>query len=96
MIHPGDVQAVRAIGKPPPGSPFEKEPLPNAVVFSIKGITSFLRCVACTLKEYRTGDRPIPSKAGGGDLDGDVVSDLTFNTPTYCSLKNPVQYRFDT
>ncbi|CCM00938.1 uncharacterized protein FIBRA_02985 [Fibroporia radiculosa] len=36
-IHPGDVQVVHAIGPPPPGSPFEKEPLPNTVVFSIKG-----------------------------------------------------------
>ncbi|KAF9650744.1 RdRP-domain-containing protein [Thelephora ganbajun] len=56
VIHPGDVQIVRAIGQPPPGSPFEKEPLPNAVVFSIKG------------------DRPVPSKTGGGDLDGDVYN----------------------
>ena len=47
MIHPGDVQIVRAIGSPPPGSPFEKEPLPNAVVFSIKGKTAFLHRVAC-------------------------------------------------
>lgn len=56
VIHPGDVQIVRAIGHPPPGSPFEKEPLPNAVVFSIKG------------------DRPMPSKMGGGDLDGDLYN----------------------
>ncbi|KAF9791853.1 RNA dependent RNA polymerase-domain-containing protein [Thelephora terrestris] len=56
VIHPGDVQLVRAIGRPPPGSPFEKERLPNAVVFSIKG------------------DRPVPSKLGGGDLDGDLYN----------------------
>ena len=37
-IHPGDVQIVRAIGRPPPGSPFEKESLPNTVVFSVKGV----------------------------------------------------------
>ncbi|KAK7694555.1 hypothetical protein QCA50_001741 [Cerrena zonata] len=36
-IHPGDVQVVRAIGRPPPGSPFEKETLRNCVVFSTKG-----------------------------------------------------------
>ncbi|KAI0068465.1 RdRP-domain-containing protein [Artomyces pyxidatus] len=36
-IHPGDVQLVQAIGRPPPGSPFAKEPLPNTVVFSVKG-----------------------------------------------------------
>ncbi|KAJ7169576.1 RNA-directed RNA polymerase 2 [Mycena filopes] len=36
-IHPGDVQLCRAIGKPPPGSCFDYEPLPNTVVFSVKG-----------------------------------------------------------
>ncbi|KAI0051419.1 RdRP-domain-containing protein [Auriscalpium vulgare] len=59
-IHPGDVQKVHAIGKPPPGSPFAKEPLPNTVVFSVKGT------------------RPLPSKLGGGDLDGDVYNVTTF------------------
>lgn len=41
-IHPGDVRIVRAIGCPPPGSCFEKEPLANTVVFSIIGTLSFL------------------------------------------------------
>ncbi|PCH33549.1 RdRP-domain-containing protein [Wolfiporia cocos MD-104 SS10] len=36
-IHPGDVQVVHAIGRPPPGSPFERESLRNSVVFSIHG-----------------------------------------------------------
>ncbi|KAF7339912.1 RNA-dependent RNA polymerase [Mycena venus] len=36
-IHPGDVQQVRAIGKPPPGSCFDIQPLPNTVVFSVLG-----------------------------------------------------------
>ncbi|KAH9944464.1 RNA dependent RNA polymerase-domain-containing protein [Epithele typhae] len=36
-IHPGDVQVVRAIGRPPPNSPFAREPLRNTVVFSIRG-----------------------------------------------------------
>lgn len=36
-IHPGDVQVVRAIGQPPPGSPFEQESLRNGVIFSIYG-----------------------------------------------------------
>ncbi|KAJ7655119.1 RNA-directed RNA polymerase 2 [Mycena polygramma] len=36
-IHPGDVQVVKAIGKPPPGSCFAHEPLPNTVVFSVRG-----------------------------------------------------------
>ena len=55
VIHPGDVQIVKAIGSPPPGSPFEHEPLPNAVVFSIKGminhsIGSLVRLVHCTVQ----------------------------------------------
>ncbi|ESK98362.1 hypothetical protein Moror_112 [Moniliophthora roreri MCA 2997] len=44
-IHPGDVQVVHAIGKPPEGSCFAHEHLPNTVVFSIKGarpLPSFL------------------------------------------------------
>lgn len=36
-IHPGDVQVVNAIGRPPLGSCFEKERLPNTVVFSVRG-----------------------------------------------------------
>jgi hypothetical protein len=44
-IHPGDVQAAIAIGPPPECSPFAKDPLPNTVVFSIKGTITiyFLR-----------------------------------------------------
>ncbi len=37
VIHPGDIQKVVAIGKPPPGSPYDIEPLTNSVVFSVKG-----------------------------------------------------------
>jgi RNA-dependent RNA polymerase len=36
-IHPGDVQVAHAIGKPPEGSCFAIEPLPNTVVFSTQG-----------------------------------------------------------
>ncbi|KAJ6574801.1 RNA-directed RNA polymerase 2 [Mycena capillaripes] len=36
-IHPGDVQLATAIGKPPPGSCFDHEPLSNTVVFSVLG-----------------------------------------------------------
>ncbi|PCH36046.1 hypothetical protein WOLCODRAFT_91813 [Wolfiporia cocos MD-104 SS10] len=46
VIHPGDVQVVRAVGKPPPGSPFEREPLRNSVVFSIKGERPLFSCLA--------------------------------------------------
>ena len=41
IIHPGDVQVVHAIGRPPPGSPFEKESLVNTIVFSVKGSETF-------------------------------------------------------
>ncbi|KAH9898493.1 RdRP-domain-containing protein [Cubamyces lactineus] len=61
-IHPGDVQVVHAIGRPPRGSPFERESLRNTVVFSIKG---------------RSSARPLPSCLGGGDLDGDVYNVTT-------------------
>jgi len=41
IIHPGDVQVVRAIGRPPLESPFAKEPLMNTIVFSVKGSETF-------------------------------------------------------
>jgi hypothetical protein len=44
-LHPGDVQIVRAIGRPPPGSPFEKEELPNTIVFSCQGERSLPSCL---------------------------------------------------
>nr|GAT49769.1 predicted protein [Mycena chlorophos] len=44
-IHPGDVQIAKAIGKPPPGSPFEREPLPNTVVFSVLGDRPLPSCL---------------------------------------------------
>ncbi|KIO24175.1 hypothetical protein M407DRAFT_213194 [Tulasnella calospora MUT 4182] len=37
QVHPGDVQFVEAIGKPPTGSPFEHERYYNCVVFSTRG-----------------------------------------------------------
>ena len=37
VIHPGDVQVVRAIGRPPLDSPFAQESLVNTVVFSVNG-----------------------------------------------------------
>jgi RNA-dependent RNA polymerase len=36
-VHPGDAQIAEAIGKPPAGSPFELDNLPNTLVFSCKG-----------------------------------------------------------
>ncbi|CUA73903.1 hypothetical protein RSOLAG22IIIB_01424 [Rhizoctonia solani] len=45
VIHPGDVQVVTAIGKPPAGSPFDIEPLENTVVFSCRGDRSLPSCL---------------------------------------------------
>ncbi|KAG8697843.1 hypothetical protein FRC09_007614, partial [Ceratobasidium sp. 395] len=45
VIHPGDVQVVTAIGKPPPGSPFAEEPLVNTVVMSCQGQRSLASCL---------------------------------------------------
>ncbi|KAI5122595.1 hypothetical protein M0805_004810 [Coniferiporia weirii] len=44
-IHPGDVQLVRAIGRPPAGSPLAEERLQNTVVFSTKGYRSLPSCL---------------------------------------------------
>jgi RNA-dependent RNA polymerase len=44
-IHPGDVQVLNAIGRPPEGSPFEREPLMNCIVFSVQGVFGLI--VAC-------------------------------------------------
>ncbi|KZT74711.1 RdRP-domain-containing protein [Daedalea quercina L-15889] len=44
-IHPGDVQVVHAIGRPPRGSPFEKESLRNGVIFSIHGRRPLPSCL---------------------------------------------------
>jgi RNA-dependent RNA polymerase len=37
VIHPGDVQLAWAIGAPPAGSCYAKEPLANTVVFNTQG-----------------------------------------------------------
>ncbi|KAG9100576.1 hypothetical protein FRC06_003955 [Ceratobasidium sp. 370] len=45
VIHPGDVQVVTAIGKPPAGTPFAEEPLVNTVVMSCQGERSLASCL---------------------------------------------------
>jgi len=56
IIHPGDVQVVRAIGRPPVGSPFQKEPLMNTIVFSVNGkaISSLGQSFIHTSRRYPT------------------------------------------
>jgi RNA-dependent RNA polymerase len=74
-IHPGDVQKVRAIGRPPQGSCFEKETLTNTVVFSVLGLFSFRSsAIIHHLMLNTTGNQSLPSMLGGGDLDGDVYN----------------------
>lgn len=45
-IHPGDVQVLSAIGRPPSMSPFAYQPLKNTIVFSTQGTK--LRCLTRT------------------------------------------------
>ncbi|KAG9124551.1 hypothetical protein FRC07_011159 [Ceratobasidium sp. 392] len=45
VIHPGDIQVVTAIGRPPPDSPFAKERLVNTVVMSCQGERSLASCL---------------------------------------------------
>lgn len=74
-IHPGDVQVVHAIGRPPPGSPFERESLRNGVIFSVHGrYPTYVIELECLTRLMYTGHRPLPSCLGGGDLDGDVYN----------------------
>lgn len=74
-IHPGDVQQVTAIGRPPPGSPFEHEELPNCIVFASKGdYTPFLHGSNLILDWLCTGTHSLPQSLGGGDLDGDLYN----------------------
>ncbi|KAF8590048.1 RdRP-domain-containing protein [Ramaria rubella] len=44
-VHPGDVQMVTAIGRPPPGSMYETEPMPNVVVFPCEGKRDLASCL---------------------------------------------------
>lgn len=60
VIHPGDVLVVNAIGRPPPGSPFEKERLANSIVFPIRGsISSWSTSVLMSEYTYRNPSTPI-------------------------------------
>jgi hypothetical protein len=63
-IHPGDVQIANAIGRPPPGSCFQHESLPNTVVFSVKGD---LLCMSRHSITYvrQANDRCHPALAAG-------------------------------
>ncbi|GJE90830.1 RNA dependent RNA polymerase [Phanerochaete sordida] len=45
VIHRGDVQVAWAVGPPPPGSPFEIEPLHSSIVFSTKGTRPLPSCL---------------------------------------------------
>ncbi|TFK30601.1 RNA-directed RNA polymerase 2 [Coprinopsis marcescibilis] len=71
-IHPGDIQVVHAIGRPPQGSLLEKEPLANTVVFSVRALCDQLLV---------QGKRPLPSCLGGGDLDGDIYNLIPLSDP---------------
>ncbi|KAI0762892.1 RdRP-domain-containing protein [Fomes fomentarius] len=60
-IHPGDVQVVHAIGRPPPDSPFARESLRNTIVFSIQGERPLPSCLGggdLDGDEYNVTTRP--------------------------------------
>jgi hypothetical protein len=87
-IHPGDVRIVNAIGAPPPGSCFEEEPLANTVVFSVQGICCFFKNSIGFPNQLSTGERPLPSCLGGGDLDGDLYNLIPLDDPDLPGLKD--------
>ena len=76
-IHPGDIQMVHAIGKPPSGSPLDRGQLKNGVVFAANGMCHGY-CILSTRIWCKTdmppGRRPVSTCLGGGDLDGDVYN----------------------
>lgn len=54
-IHPGDVQVVHAIGRPPAGTPLAKETLRNTVVFSTQGVSqSIIRDFSSAVPNYQS------------------------------------------
>ncbi|KAH8822930.1 RNA-directed RNA polymerase 2 [Flagelloscypha sp. PMI_526] len=64
VIHPGDIQIVNAIGKPRRGSAYSVDPLANSVVMNVKAIDR----------------RPLSTKLGGGDVDGDEYQVIPLTT----------------
>lgn len=94
-IHPGDIQVLRAIGRPPEGSDLALGELKNCIVFPTRGASrrhssrpeNNLSCV--------TGSRPLPSYFGGGDLDGDMYNVTTVPhdlLPPTSNLRSPASY----
>ncbi|KAL0581139.1 hypothetical protein V5O48_000928 [Marasmius crinis-equi] len=75
VAHPGDVQRVHAIGKPPPGRLCAFEGLKNVVVLP----SAVTRKVVDLETETAivTGKRSLASCLGGGDLDGDLYDVIT-------------------
>ena len=70
--HPGDVQLVTAIGRPPPGTVFDLEPLTNTVVFSTRAMLQ--RYMLLHYLHLDVGTRPLASYLSGGDLDGELLA----------------------
>lgn len=69
------VQQVRAIGPPPEGCLFGH--LKNVVVFPSTG-KGFLHVTGHEANNATEGDRSLPSKLGGGDLDGDIYAVMQY------------------
>lgn len=93
VIHPGDVQMVHAIGRPPTDSPFIHEDLPNCVVFSIRGghthLTSYCHVSLCL------GDRSLGSCLGGGARDQDCRTTDSADIPVDLTCRRLRRYVCD-
>ncbi|KAH8822929.1 RNA dependent RNA polymerase-domain-containing protein [Flagelloscypha sp. PMI_526] len=77
VVHWADVTTANAIGPPPPGSPYEVDPIANAVIFNVKD------------------GRPLSTKLGGGDVDGDEYQIIPLEDhPDFASIvtKCPALY----
>ncbi|KAH0583595.1 hypothetical protein H2248_009216 [Termitomyces sp. 'cryptogamus'] len=74
VVHPGDVQKVYAIGKPPENMFCAFEHLKNVVVLPSVGIRSLASCL------------------GGGDLDGDTYSIISYQPLFLLIIVDPAEY----
>ncbi|KAF8912009.1 RdRP-domain-containing protein [Gymnopilus junonius] len=91
VAYPGDVQRVRAIGKPPEGMLCLFSHLKNVVVMSSRGkplSPIFFHC----LPDYRLGSRSLASCLGGGDVDGDLFAVICHDPVLPRTVEAPASY----
>ncbi|KAG5645067.1 hypothetical protein DXG03_007157 [Asterophora parasitica] len=76
VVHPGDVQRVRAIGKPPAGMLCLFGHMKNVVVLPSVGL----------------GKRSLASQLGGGDVDGDTFAIICYEPLLPSDTDEPASY----